>query len=210
LVKSALTYGCTAACDADRGFHTAAMDHSECQAVSPCGILSAQEALVSLWQWALETPQTPRSESGSEVRLHVYDVSWMTSLLGMPVFHIGVEVWEREFSFGQYGIQCSRPGCYDPPRHKQAIVLGRTSLSKSQFRRLMLEFLEIWQDTDYKVMGNNCQTFAVHFCQQLGLATHLIPKECRAFAVFDWSLCGSTADPLPQSRRPKSPSIVSL
>lgn len=181
----------------------AEIEHSQCQgacgtelpreALGACGTNSPRMALDSLWQWTLEAPQRlpvlRKQETNWAVLLHVYDVSWITSYLGMPFFHIGVEVCETEVSFGQDGIQCFFPGDYDPPRHKQALLLGRTRMSEFQVRRLLMELQQIWQAKDYNLIGNNCQTFAVEFCQRLGVARSLIPKEYRAFAGFDWALC---------------------
>jgi len=180
------------------------INSTECQGA--CG----QGSLVSMWQW------THEKHWSMAVLLHVYDISWITSSLGMPFFHIGVEVFETEVSFGKHGIQCFSPGGYDPPKHKQAILLGHTNLSKPQFGRLLVEVYQTWNGKDYQMIGNNCQTFAVHFCRRLGLARSQVPREYRAFASFDsfdCSLCcqRSVAEELSsQSKRRQPIPIVSL
>merc|ERR1711963_592896 len=94
-----------------------------------------------------------------------------------------------EVSFGQGGLECFFPGGYDPPRHKHSFLLGCTRLSPVEVALLLMELEETWQGKDYNLLNNNGQTFAVDFCQRLGLAENVIPKKYRTFAGFDWALC---------------------
>merc|ERR1712129_242604 len=114
---------CAAVFEAPRFFHEAAMTRSK-HAYCKCDI--PQEAMESLWQWTLETSRSRHvtlKEERRAVLLHVYDYSSVTSYLGLPWFHIGVEVCGKEISFGQNGVQLSWPGDFDPPRHKHVVLL---------------------------------------------------------------------------------------
>jgi len=119
----------------------------------------------------------------------VYDFSSVTSKIGLPLFHIGVEVCEREVAFGQKGIHFCFPGQYDPPKHKRVVLLGCTTLSAMQVGCLVKDLQLNWEAKGYSLIGNNCQTFAVDFCQRLGLASNVIPKQYRFFSGYDWVLC---------------------
>jgi len=177
-------------------------EHADCR--SACSN-SPRAALVSLRQWALEASrswQMTPLETEWAVFLHVYDFSPVTSFLGLPVFHIAVEVCDSEVAFGQSGIQVYYPGLYYPQMHLHTLLLGHTTLTAVDIAGLLNDLEKTWQGKDYQLIGKNCQGFAVDFIQRLGLASSAIPIKYRAFAGLDLSLCcAPAAEERSQQRR---------
>mmetsp|Transcript_42719 Transcript_42719/g.81698 ORF Transcript_42719/g.81698 Transcript_42719/m.81698 type:complete len:168 (+) Transcript_42719:112-615(+) len=99
---------------------------------------------------------------------------------------------ETEVSFSQDGIQLFCPGDYDPTNYRQAILLGHTRMTELEVRILLDELRSIWQGKDYDLCSNNCQTFAMHFCQRLGLTRNEVPEEYLRFADLRFIPCCGT------------------
>lgn len=121
------------------------------------------------------------------VTLHVYDLSWFTRFLHIPVFHLGVEVHEREYTFGSThsGLVSSKPLANEAhkARHREALPLGYTKLAPNEVRALIKRLSLDWTASSYDVLSRNCVTFAVTLCRQLGVERH-IPPEYSRFAEF--------------------------
>jgi len=133
--------------------------------------------------WGLLSKGSSKAPLKEEaIILHIYNYSWLTSVLNLPFFHVGVEVCETEVCFSQDGILLFCPGDYDPNNYRQPILLGHTKLTELEVRILLSELRPIWQGKDYDLFSNNCQTFAMHFCQRLGLARTEVPEEYLCFA----------------------------
>lgn len=128
--------------------------------------------------------------SRAPVTLHVYEASWLaTADSSLPIVHLGVEVYDIEFSFSDEGIWCSRPGSFDKFRHRHTILLGYTRLNRCELHNLMLDLKDQWPGTSYRLVGCNCQTFAVALCERLGLGP-CIPARYVYFAE-PWTLAGA-------------------
>lgn len=128
-------------------------------------------------------PPGYRASEGTVVSLHVYDALWMaTSDSNMPVVHLGVEVYGNEFSFGETGLKSVRPGLYDAKRHRCRLPLGRTHLGKREVYKLVIDLKKEWPGESYQLLGHNCQTFALQFCETLGLSRSSIPSKYVYFA----------------------------
>lgn len=149
----------------------------------------------------------------ARVTLHVYDTSWLASVTHVPAFHVGVEVLGTEFSFGDMGINCNRPGEYDSERYRTSISLGHTDLRDQEVLRVLRELQIEWPGEAYRLNGNNCQTFAEVFCQRLGLS-NTIPEEYIVFSrpwsvsVSHWGSAELKREEVP--RRPPRSTKLSL
>eukprot|EP00411_Alexandrium_monilatum_P042468 CAMPEP_0175481072 /NCGR_PEP_ID=MMETSP0095-20121207/78266_1 /TAXON_ID=311494 /ORGANISM="Alexandrium monilatum, Strain CCMP3105" /LENGTH=329 /DNA_ID=CAMNT_0016782703 /DNA_START=40 /DNA_END=1027 /DNA_ORIENTATION=+ len=86
----------------------------------------------------------------AQVTLHVYDTSWLAAKTGVPAFHVGVEVLGTEFSFGDMGINCNRPGEYDSTRYRRAVPLGRTDLQDQEILKVLRELQMEWPGEAYR------------------------------------------------------------
>lgn len=132
-----------------------------------------------------ETVRPPgyRASEGTVVTLHVYDALWVdTANTQMPVVHLGVEVYGNEFSFGETGLKSVKPGLYDARRHRCQLAIGRTHLGKREVYKCVIDLKKEWPGESYRLVGNNCQTFALQFCKTLGLSDSSIPSQYVYFA----------------------------
>mmetsp|Transcript_20527 Transcript_20527/g.42573 ORF Transcript_20527/g.42573 Transcript_20527/m.42573 type:complete len:377 (+) Transcript_20527:70-1200(+) len=135
------------------------------------------------------TAARAKKRTEAPVALHVYDASWLAPAdSSIPIVHLGVEVYGTEFFFGIAGVQCSKPGDYDPERHRHRLLLGHTKLPKREVYRMLMSLKTDWPGTCYRLIGCNCQTFALTLCECLGLGS-CIPEQYVYFAK-PWTLAG--------------------
>jgi len=124
-----------------------------------------------------------RVGAGTVVTLHVYDALWVaTADTNIPVVHLGVEVYGNEFFFGESGVRATKPGLYDTSKHRGTLALGRTALGKREVFRMVSNLKQEWPGEAYRLVGHNCQTFALQFCDKLGLGDGSIPSQYVYFA----------------------------
>jgi len=135
------------------------------------------------------------SGTGSEVFLHVYDVGVLApsvhkvlASLGTGAYHVGVEVYGREFCYGNThvtgdvtGVSMQHTPC-EHLFHKYcgSVSLGRTAYSPSQVKDLIEELKIQWLARDYHTLRNNCVSFAEVLCTRLGVDAP--PEEVGALA----------------------------
>jgi len=131
--------------------------------------------------------QRPVGVEGSEARrgtpvmLHVYDAfDYATVDSSMPVVHLGVEIFDNEFFFGDGGVRFTKPGTYNH-KHRHEVLLGHSRLQKPQVYKVITDLKKAWPGERYCLCGCNCQDFAVEFCKQLGLG-NCIPARYTRFA----------------------------
>merc|ERR1712032_476113 len=109
-----------------------------------------------------------KSSSGNQVILHVYDLlqatSAFSSLTGIPIFHLSIEVHGVEYFFGVDGIVWCYPGCHQMHLHRDAVVVGQTALNQKDTILLIKDLVPTWDGSSWRLLGRNCQTFAQEFC----------------------------------------------
>jgi len=145
--------------------------------VSQCSSSSS-----SLTSAAPDKTALPADSLGSMVVLHVYDVTNFNAvkalnrailpLGGGGAFHVGVEVWQKEYSYGfrsvGTGVTKVSP-CGDPGHQFQGSVeLGHTYLSQGAVTKLVSEMAVQWQGCDYHMIRHNCMHFAAALVEKLG------------------------------------------
>mmetsp|Transcript_30516 Transcript_30516/g.87149 ORF Transcript_30516/g.87149 Transcript_30516/m.87149 type:complete len:258 (-) Transcript_30516:181-954(-) len=130
-----------------------------------------------------------QADRRSHVFLHVYDTevarvesSFIKSIAGLSIYHVGVEVNRQEYCFSSDGILVGLPGKFDPRRHRLVVPLGNTGLSNRDVVDALQGLHKAFRAENYRLVGFNCQTFAVEFCKQLGLPSDCVPREYRRFA----------------------------
>lgn len=121
----------------------------------------------------------PDLPSTNEVRLHVYDFNRLTKHTGLRVYHLGVSVYNREFYFCGAGILSQSPGSHSEHIHKDSLSLGHTNKCFAEIKAILTDMMKEWKGESYSVIRRNCQSFAVSFVEQLGLASGNIPNEFR-------------------------------
>jgi len=110
------------------------------------------------------------------VTLHVYDLgasggcrtlNKVLGLVGAGVFHCGVEVYDREWSFRKCvegtGVFSCRPRCCNGQSFAESVLMGQTVLPKCDVFRLVTALSKKWLGSDYNILTRNC----CHFCKEL-------------------------------------------
>jgi len=125
----------------------------------------------------------------SVVQLHVYDVSGAgddavpyvatvnsigRNMLGIGgVFHGGVEVFGKEWSFGfahsGTGVYCCDPKANQMYTYRESVLLGVTSLSQRQVDALIARLKQEWPGAEYDLLEHNCNSFCEAFAKELGV-----------------------------------------
>lgn len=168
------------------------MDMGNIYRNSDCSQASARERLAS-----------QRKAPGANVVLRVYDLADVTRRTGLPIFHLGVEVYRREYYYSSKGITycnpCRKYGerrgkakprgicyCWCHALFREGVPLGRTKLSRREVLQVVHDLCrDEWQAEAYSPLGQNCQTFAVKFCERLGLPEGCIPAKYSRFAELE-------------------------
>lgn len=156
---------------------------------------------------------TPGAEdsSGAKVLLHLYQASTLTELLNevvlqhaeIPIYHVGVEVYGREWYFQYYastwkdasvtGVRSCAPkeaiGC----QYVKTIDLGHTALSENEVAVKLSRMRIHWPACSYHITRNNCIDFAEALVKQLGAPVQF-PTWVRA--VLDASANSPVSDAL--------------
>ena len=160
--------------------------------------------------WLARPPCLQHGPSSSPVRLNVYDVG-RTSIvqqfnqvsvvwLGQSgLFHVAVEVYGREWSFGktavptETGIFCCEPRANPDHNYRCTVELQPTSLSRAAIEARLRTTADTWVGGKYDLLRKNC----VHFCEQMAhmLAAGPLPqwvmKSSKAAAEMDSASAGA-------------------
>jgi hypothetical protein len=106
------------------------------------------------------------------VYVNCYDITFandfLLPLLGIGVFHSGIEVYGTEFAFGRAargaGIFSIEPHAYPGHVYRESICLGATRLSEGEVWGLHLRNDKIWKGDAYRILdGTNCNDYSYHF-----------------------------------------------
>lgn len=128
----------------------------------------------------------PRS---APVRLHIYDlgtgsavVNRVSKELGLGVFHTGVEVYGREWCFGQWvGVGHVRPTKDPGHQYRETIEMGTTSLSEYQVMQRISQLRRDWRGHSYNLLTKNCNHFSGALLRELGAKE--LPEWCNSLAA---------------------------
>lgn len=136
-------------------------------------------------------PGGPNAEVSSyiascRILLHVYDVShhpsvqWLNSVFANPyspikfggIFHVGVEIDRKEWSFGHKaigsGVFSTTPLGNVQHNFRETIALTPSKLGRREIAAIIQEMSDRWQGQTYHVLRRNCCHFADELCQRLG------------------------------------------
>lgn len=137
--------------------------------------------------WALVSAKPPRQSA--RVTLHIYDVGTSGQVrilnsvlrpLGAGIFHCGVEIFGREWSFSdtETGLGCgvfaSRPKCCAGHTHFESLFMGATMTPELEVLDLVYLLAKVWRVENYDILSKNCCHFCNELCQRLGVG--VIPK----------------------------------
>lgn len=111
------------------------------------------------------------NESTNLTVLRINAIGRFTTLGG--VFHGGIEVNQKEWSFGccqrGTGVYCCKPRENPMYSFRETVTLGATTLSESEVKTLILEMKERWKGSQYEVLTRNCNHFCQEFAEKLGV-----------------------------------------
>lgn len=124
---------------------------------------------------SLERVQDSEKKSNTMVYLNVYDLTPANNylyMLGVGIFHSGIEVHGMEYGFGAH--EYSSSGVFEvEPRScpgfifRRSVLLGTTDMSYSQFRSFIERVSTKYHGDTYHLIAKNCNHFTDEVCQQL-------------------------------------------
>jgi hypothetical protein len=116
------------------------------------------------------------------VTLHVYDANWSRASsnvnavlrrLGGGAFHVGVEVFGKEWSYAitneVTGVTRVKPGAHPHHVYREAVELGNTHLMADEVNHLVVRLGEKWVSNEYHPLRHNCCMFCAELCRALGV-----------------------------------------
>lgn len=119
------------------------------------------------------------------VVLNVYDLNehWLNmngvlcdALNLGGAFHVGVEVFGREWSFGVSGVICTPARRHDVHVYRESIPLGYTRYSRQAVTSILKNMGNAsWSGDSYDILNRNCCTFARELCCKI-LGRDKIPR----------------------------------
>eukprot|EP00445_Apocalathium_hangoei_P034260 CAMPEP_0203950902 /NCGR_PEP_ID=MMETSP0359-20131031/84912_1 /ASSEMBLY_ACC=CAM_ASM_000338 /TAXON_ID=268821 /ORGANISM="Scrippsiella Hangoei, Strain SHTV-5" /LENGTH=240 /DNA_ID=CAMNT_0050883287 /DNA_START=59 /DNA_END=781 /DNA_ORIENTATION=+ len=92
------------------------------------------------------------------------------------LFHAGIEVRGKEWSFGsatptRSGIFCCRPCSCSSHTYRESIFLGDCGKRGTDVREIVQELRLIWTESNYDRLHKNCCHFSVALAGQLGVTS---------------------------------------
>ncbi|KAF7828456.1 deSI-like protein [Senna tora] len=122
-----------------------------------------------------ECEQDGGKSNSTVVCLNVYDLTPMNNyfyMLGLGIFHSGIEVHGLEYGFGAHEYPTS--GVFEvEPRScpgfifRRSVFLGTTDMSHSEFRSFMETLASKYHGDTYHLIAKNCNHFTDEVCQEL-------------------------------------------
>ncbi|CAE7422024.1 unnamed protein product [Symbiodinium sp. CCMP2456] len=125
----------------------------------------------------------PSTAGPTPVTLHIYDlgkqlygVNAVCKAIGTGAFHAGVEVYDREWSYGGglngpsgSGVFCCKPRGCDAHSYREAVAMGKTTMSRSAVEALIKDLAKKWKGVEYDLLRHNCCHFSDALCLALGV-----------------------------------------
>jgi len=140
----------------------------------------------------------PEQKSGTPVILHVYglfkskvgtSMNEVLSHFNIGAFHVGVEVYGKEWSYGAShpGVFAVAPRGHSGHAYQESISMGHTTKSAAEVMLLLRQFVkEEWASQHYDLLRHNCVNFSEAFCRHLGVSP--IPQHITSLAEVGASI----------------------
>lgn len=129
-----------------------------------------------------QRPHDDGPSSQNAVFLHVYDLdSYVAKVNAVTrhvtqsgAFHVGLQVYSDEWSFGQHddfssGVTCNRPKEHIFHVYRETVYQGETELSRAEVWLLLERMKPEWPGNCYQLLERNCISFADALCMELGV-----------------------------------------
>jgi hypothetical protein len=94
--------------------------------------------------------------------------------VGTGAFHVGVEVYGSEWSYGRIQSGTGVYALYDKPEtcsihhFRESLDVGTTNLSPEEVMGIIAELSEEWLGCDYDLLRRNCVSFSMVLVDKLG------------------------------------------
>ena len=137
-----------------------------------------------------------RQFRGSEVILHVYDLSPVNRYsyeFGFGAFHTGVEVLGTEYTYGGHeasssGVFTHTPKSAPSAAYRMSISMGDTSMSAADVRAEVASLGDFFRGDHYHLILRNCNHFSDALVERL--TNRRIPRWCNRLAYMgSWVRC---------------------
>ncbi|XP_044486921.1 deSI-like protein At4g17486 [Mangifera indica] len=125
--------------------------------------------------FSLTKAQSSGGNNRVALYLNVYDLTPVNNYLywfGLGIFHSGIEAHGSEYGFGAHEFSTS--GIFEvEPRScpgfifRRSVLLGSTSMSRSEFRSFMEQISGKYHGDTYHLIAKNCNHFTEEVCFQL-------------------------------------------
>eukprot|EP01063_Lacrimia_lanifica_P014242 TRINITY_DN20876_c0_g1_i1.p1 TRINITY_DN20876_c0_g1~~TRINITY_DN20876_c0_g1_i1.p1 ORF type:complete len:327 (+),score=98.10 TRINITY_DN20876_c0_g1_i1:110-1090(+) len=128
-----------------------------------------------------QSPPTP-AVAPVPVYVNVYnlmppDSNAKFSMLGVGIYHSGVDVYGEEWTFGgsREAVAPERSGIFAvPPKRAvpslhSSVLVGEVRLTREQVRWIIKGLERTWTMASYQLLSRNCNHFAEEFVAKLGL-----------------------------------------
>jgi len=114
------------------------------------------------------------------VLVHIYNLSEtfvganqvLTFSEGLAIggaFHVGVEVYGAEWSYGVYGVACDPPRAETAHVYECSVFVGATAKDPEQAAEVLFRLCQEWHGRNYDVLSHNCCSFGRRFVEELGV-----------------------------------------
>ncbi|CAL1149065.1 unnamed protein product, partial [Cladocopium goreaui] len=84
-------------------------------------------------------------------------------------FHVGVEVYGAEWSYGVYGVACDPPRAETAHVYECSVFVGATAKDPEQAAEVLFRLCQEWHGRNYDVLSHNCCSFGRRFVEELGV-----------------------------------------
>jgi hypothetical protein len=127
----------------------------------------------------------PEDRKPEPVTLNIYDLhgngraifkgmNFLLRAAGTGAFHVGVEVFNQEWSFGHKdgggtGVYSQTPRESELHSYRESIFMGDTDLTQYEVSKLVKNMSARWNGDSYDVLNRNC----CHFCDELCMELHV-------------------------------------
>jgi len=128
-------------------------------------------------EYAVMSPMaTSTDKAMRNVVVHLYDLSenirslnGALDVFGFGAFHVGVECFGKEWSYGFDGVTSSLPRKHHTFIYRASYDLGSVPCSEREFERILAFMKEDWVGEEYDLLSRNCISFCNDLLLNLGL-----------------------------------------
>lgn len=119
------------------------------------------------------------NKSSERVYVNIYDMYTMNnyiSVIGIGIYHCGVEVYGVEYGYGGHPFPFSGVFEMIPKdteelgetfRFKESIEIGKTDFTKSEIEQIVGLMGREFRGIDYHLINKNCNSFSSKFCKTI-------------------------------------------